>query len=163
MKSLKEIKLRTNCHHCVHKCCSQPYDWVYLTESEIDRLKFESKVPQERFVITRLNPNTGHSFRTLGLPCPFLDPPTGRCKVYAARPLICRMFPFYPEPLTGHATLLPIQCGTNLEFVGPGTEGGWSLSDFEVEIRDWLRQIWEEARHRGGTNSTSIARADGSP
>src|SRR5205085_8339504 len=109
MKSLRVLRLKTNCSACVHKCCSEPYDWVYLTSQEIYQLTVASGLPENEFVVKRRNANTGHQFRTLDLPCRFLDSQTGRCNVYDSRPLVCRLFPFYPEPLTGYATLLPAQ------------------------------------------------------
>jgi len=70
------------------------------------------------------------------------------------------MFPFYPEPLTGHAALLPAQCGENLEFVSDQDGEGWTLRDFEPALAEWLKTFWHEAIH--GT-SRPTARADGSP
>ena len=145
MKSLRELRLKTNCSACVHKCCSEPYDWVYLTSQEIYQLTVASGLPENEFVVKRQNANTGHQFRTLDLPCRFLDSQTGQCKVYDFRPLVCRLFPFYPEPLTGHATLLPAQCGTNLQFLASDSDDGWQLSDLEEEAKRWLIELWNEA------------------
>jgi Fe-S-cluster containining protein len=145
MPTLSEIRLKTDCRSCVNKCCSQPYDWVYLTAEEIDLLKVASGLPEEDFVIRRQNSNTGHTFRSLNLPCRFLDSETGECKVYESRPLVCRLFPFYPEPLTGDATLLPAQCGPNLHFLPSDSTDGWCLIDQEDSVRHWLTDLWREA------------------
>ena len=141
---LKDLKLKTNCSNCVNKCCSQPYDWVYLTNQEISRIQAVSGQTKNEFVVRRRNKHTGLSFNSLNLPCVFLDEASGQCSIYESRPLVCRLFPFYPEPLTGHATLLPAQCGTNLEFDLEGGEG-WSLADYEEETVEWLRQLWDDA------------------
>ncbi|MBK9156393.1 MAG: YkgJ family cysteine cluster protein [Chloracidobacterium sp.] len=143
-KNLRNIKLRTACSSCTNKCCSQPYDWVYLTRDEIDQIKKASGVSEGAFVVRKQNVNTGHMFNSLNLPCIFLDEVSGNCRIYESRPLVCRLFPFYPEPLTGDATLLPAQCGTNLVFVSDEDEG-WSLADYEEETVQWLRQLWKEA------------------
>src|ERR1700749_4384721 len=100
MQPLRELKLKTSCASCVHKCCSQPYDWVYLTNREITRISNATGILERNFVLERKNTNTGYVFRTLSLPCRFLDQATGGCLVYEIRPLVCRLFPFYPEPLT---------------------------------------------------------------
>ena len=148
MQPLATLRLKTGCDSCVHKCCSQPYDWVFLTVREIYRLVAASGRREEEFVTNRQNSKTGHLFRTLNLPCTFLDTRTGQCTVYEARPLVCRLFPFYIEPLTGHATLLPVQCGDNLHFVPLDSDGGWCLLDFQDSARQWLAEIWDEAiRH----------------
>jgi Fe-S-cluster containining protein len=146
MQQLRELKLKTNCASCVNKCCSQPYDWVYLTNHEVLSLKAISGLEPAEFVVNRKNATTGHEFKTLTLPCQFLDVHTGRCTVYESRPLVCRIFPFYPDPLTGHATLLPSQCGDNLEFLPLNSQDGWSLVTFEDDVRRWLKELWHEAQ-----------------
>ena len=138
MQELRELRVKTECGSCVHKCCSQPYDWVYLTLSEVSCLKLASGLTEEEFVVRRQNANTGYVFRTLNLPCRFLNSQTGQCTVYESRPLVCRLFPFYVEPLTGHATLLPAQCGVNLHFLPSYSDGGWRLIDLEEDARQWL-------------------------
>ena len=145
MEALRNLWLKTDCGSCVNKCCSQPYDWVYLTSREINLLSRVSNLPTTEFVSHRRNTNTGHVFRTLNLPCRFLDHSTGQCQVYESRPLICKLFPFYPEPLTGEATLLPAQCGPNLDFLASESKEGWSLAEFENETRQWLSELWIEA------------------
>jgi Fe-S-cluster containining protein len=162
MHALRQLRLKTNCEACVHKCCSQPYDWVFLTVREAERLKKASGLSAEDFVVKRQNVNNGHVFLTLNLPCRFLDSKTGQCKVYESRPLVCRMFPFYPEPLTGDATLLPIQCGENLQFLSEHSLDGWGMMDFEDDVRRWLAEIWREAKTQS-CEATSIAQAAGSP
>jgi Fe-S-cluster containining protein len=162
MKTLRQLRLKTMCESCIHKCCIQPYDWVFLTTEEVLRLETASGLSEEEFLVERRNTNNGHVFRTLNLPCRFLEPQTGRCNVYQFRPLVCRLFPFYPEPLTGHATLLPVQCGDNLQFVASDSKDGWSLTDFEEDVRQWLAQLWQEAEDQSW-DATSTAHAAGSP
>jgi Fe-S-cluster containining protein len=66
--------------------------------------------------------------------------------VYESRPLVCRLFPFYLEPLTGDATLLPVQCGDRLHVLqNRGESGGWSLSDLEATAEEWCSELWREA------------------
>ena len=149
VESLRQLTLSTDCGSCVHKCCSQPYDWVFLTQREILLLEKASALPEQKFVVERRNPSTGHVFKTLNLPCQFLDENTGACRVYDSRPLVCRIFPFYLEPMTGHATLLPVQCGSNLHILSSSNrETGWSLSDFEAAAHEWAADLWREATAR---------------
>jgi uncharacterized protein len=145
MKELRVLRLKTDCGSCVNKCCSQPYDWVYLTSQESSRLKAASGIPEEEFMSERQNSKTGYVFRTLNLPCRFLDAQTGRCTVYESRPLACRLFPFYVDPLTGHATLYSAECGDNLLFPPTDSEDGWRLTDLEEEVRQWMVEFWDEA------------------
>jgi Fe-S-cluster containining protein len=143
--SIREIRVRVSCDQCTNKCCSQPYDWVYLTEDEIVSLEIGSGLGREEFVTTQKNPVTGFTFQTLNLPCRFLDPNSGACTVYAHRPLVCRTFPFYPEPLTGYIGLLPAQCGSNLDILPIDGDVGWALDDFRDDIKWWMKRLWREA------------------
>jgi hypothetical protein len=81
---------------------------------------------------------------------------------------VCRVFPFYPEPLTGHATLLPAQCRENLVFHPAESTDGWTLQDFDPEISEWLSSLWSEAMKRHGVEDSgqgrgSNTRTAGSP
>jgi uncharacterized protein len=151
MRELIELRLKTNCGSCVNKCCSQPYDWVYLTAQESSRLAAVSGVPEEEFTAKRQNSETGYVVRTLNLPCRFLDAQTGQCTVYESRPLGCRIYPFYVDPLTGAATLYPSECGDNLLFPSGDAEGGWRLMDFEADVRQWMVEFWDEVMVREET------------
>ena len=162
MQSLNEMRLSTSCESCVEKCCSQPHDWVYLTEKEVKEIESKSGLNRADFVVQQKNHATGFVFNTLNLPCQFLDTATGKCSIYSARPLVCRIFPFYTEPLTGTAALLPVQCGDNLHFLEPASLQGWRLMDFEQDIREWLIELWSEAMIRAQP-AASTTRADGSP
>jgi Fe-S-cluster containining protein len=142
---LLDLRMKTTCSSCINKCCSQPYDWVYLTDAEVSVLAAASRLSPIHFVQQRRNEETGLLWKTLALPCPFLEASTGQCTVYDARPLICRLFPIYPEPLTGHVTLMPAQCGSNLTFPAPVDEG-WTAGEYDTAIRLWVRQLWSEAK-----------------
>jgi Fe-S-cluster containining protein len=146
MKQLKVLRLKTDCGACVNNCCSQPYDWVYLTSRESSRLKDASGVPEEEFMSPRADANTGEVFHTLNRPCRFLDTKTGRCTVYESRPLACRLFPFYVDPFTGHATLYPVGCGDNMIFPPADSEEGWRLIDREGDVRQWMAEFWDDVR-----------------
>jgi Fe-S-cluster containining protein len=144
MGELSEIRLRTNCAACINKCCSQPLDWVYVTEREIRMLEEASGVARDAFIEPIQNKINGLTFNTLRLPCQFLDQ-EGRCGVYEARPLICRLFPFYPDPLVAKLMFLPAECGDRITFLATEETEGWSASDYSVEIEAWFAAIWSEA------------------
>src|SRR5438477_3104391 len=65
MKELKVLRIKTDCGACVNKCCTQPYDWVYLTSQESSRLGDASGVPEKEFMATRPSANTGFVVATL--------------------------------------------------------------------------------------------------
>ena len=147
-KAISQLRLSTNCQSCTNKCCSEPYDWVYLTEAEQTAIERRTGLLPDDYSDIRENQHGGVAFRVLNLPCRFLNGKTGDCTIYESRPLVCRVFPFYPEPLTGHATLLPAQCRDNLVFHPVDSSHGWALQDYGPEIAEWLASLWSEAKSR---------------
>lgn len=146
--TLESLRVRTKCDSCLNKCCSQPYDWVYLTEEEIRRLEQASGKLRSEFVTLIYNDETGEELAVLSLPCPFLEA-GGLCGVYDSRPFVCRSYPLYLEPLSGKWTLMPGHCGDRLEYVRPGTPGCWGVEDYKADGLKWLRRIRAEASTRG--------------
>jgi Fe-S-cluster containining protein len=147
MGDLADIRLRTNCAECVNKCCSQPLDWVYVTEEEIRTLESASDLPRNEFIEPIRNEINGLTFQTLQLPCRFLNM-DGKCAVYDSRPLICQIFPFYPDPLVARLMFLPAECGDRLTIIRDDSLDGWSASDYSDEIEAWFASIWSEAAKR---------------
>jgi Fe-S-cluster containining protein len=164
IQTIRDVRISTKCEDCTNKCCSQPYDWVYLTAAELSALANASGKDSAEFSASRTNEATGARFRVLNLPCAFLDQKSGQCTVYYARPLVCRLFPFYPDPVTGHATLLPAQCGSNLLFHASDATAGWQLRDYDLQARQWLQELWSEATERiQKRDDGSKTPTDGSP
>jgi hypothetical protein len=90
------MSLRFECQSGCTKCCEQQ-GFVYLTESDIERLAaYRNMTPavfEKRYVYRTKN------LRRLRVPravqCPFLK--SDGCSVHPAKPLQCRTFPFWPE------------------------------------------------------------------
>jgi len=144
--NLYQIRITTACHKCIHKCCSQPHDWVFLTDEEITRIKSATGLREEEFVTSQENPVNGLRFKVLMLPCRFLDKLSGHCTIYIDRPLVCQLFPFYPEPLTGTIELIASQCGENLKTEPTEVaEEGWAINDLKPDIQGWLKSLWQNA------------------
>lgn len=85
------------------KCC---YDTeMPLTRRDIERIK-RLGYPEEYFVakgrdgIPRLKNINGH--------CVFLDPETGKCRIYPWRPLGCRLYPLVCMP--GYGVIIDPEC-----------------------------------------------------
>ena len=122
-----------------------------LTSTEASRLAAASGLPEERFAVERRNSNTGHVFRILKLPCPFLELQTGRCGVYENRPLACQLFPLQVDALTGEAALFGTQCGSNLRILPSQTSEGYGMRDFGERVKNWLSELWSETAVRRPT------------
>jgi hypothetical protein len=120
---------------------------VYVTDREIVALEHASGASREDFIEPVHNGITGLTFQTLRLPCPFLSS-AGQCTVYESRPLICRLFPFYPDPLVARLMFLPAECGDRLTFLDSDSSAGWSAAESSGEINAWFVAIWGEAASR---------------
>ena len=166
-RMLQQLRVSTTCHMCSDKCCSQPYDWVYLTDREVDAIAAHTGLEPAVFSREQVNHYGKATLRVLMLPCQFLESESGKCKIYESRPLVCRLFPFYPEPMTGTMALLPAQCGENLTFHPADSTAGWGLAEFKQATQSWLQALWSDAFARyerlqsAGTDSNTTA--DGSP
>jgi len=90
------MSLRFECQSGCTKCCEQQ-GFVYLTESDLERLAAYLKMSPARFE-KRYVYRTKNQ-RRLRVPravqCPFLK--SDGCSVHPAKPLQCRTFPFWPE------------------------------------------------------------------
>ena len=98
--SLKIPPLRFECTGC-GKCCTQrgEYAHVYVNEREVAALAAllgvsSAKLRRSYTIVDELG---WRQLRFREGRCSFLDPTTQRCTVYAARPVQCRTFPFWPE------------------------------------------------------------------
>ena len=77
-------------------------------------------------------------------PCPVLDPETGACDLYEARPMTCRVF---GPPLAGASQELAV---CELCFVG-ATEAEIAACAVELEIGDREANLLERLGQSGGT------------
>ena len=102
------------------KCCENhgEYTAVYLTKQDQAEMAKALSVSQQDFLKTYCEKeDEDYTLKDVGDRCIFLDT-RGQCKVYTARPLQCRTFPFWPETLNAQTWKTEIQkdCpGTNTE------------------------------------------------
>jgi hypothetical protein len=94
--------LHFECTGC-GKCCSGPPGYVWLSEQDIDSLSTHLNITQQVFIKEYTRSVNGRlslleKFRSYGeYNCIFLE---GKlCKVYQARPVQCRTFPWWPRVL----------------------------------------------------------------
>ncbi|RMF22094.1 MAG: YkgJ family cysteine cluster protein [Deltaproteobacteria bacterium] len=96
----KQEDLRFECTEC-GLCCTRrgKYAHVYLEDAEVDALARFLSLSRRAF-LRRFTFVDELGWRQLRFPeqaCPFLDQASGRCRVYPARPVQCRTFPFWRE------------------------------------------------------------------
>jgi len=102
--------LRFECERCGRCCGGEPGD-VFITPDEVDRVAAKLGLSVEEFTAGHLRfTRRGASLaeRPNG-DCVLLPEPDGggggggqHCTVYDARPMQCRMWPFWRENLTSH-------------------------------------------------------------
>ena len=90
--------LRFECTQC-GDCCTGAPGAVWVTDEELTAIAAELGQPlgEVRLLHTKL---MGGRWSLRDYPngdCVFLDPQTRRCQVYAARPMQCRTWPFWPS------------------------------------------------------------------
>ena len=92
--------LRFACTGC-GGCCSGEPGAVWVDRDEEERLAAAAGVPLAAFRLryTRLVGGRVSLRERPGGDCVFLDPDTRRCRVYAARPVQCRTWPFWDSAL----------------------------------------------------------------
>jgi uncharacterized protein len=91
-----------DCTKCPAYCCSI-YERVQVTKRDINRLakhfavtyetalqRFTRPFNKERVLRRKADPIFGQA-------CTFLNPTTRQCKIYHARPLVCREYPDKPR------------------------------------------------------------------
>ena len=100
MKSPAIGQLRFECTGC-GLCCTQRggYAHVYVNDAEVADLSALLAMTPGKFRrrYTFVDELGWRQLRFRDGACTFLDPATNRCTVYAARPVQCRTFPYWPE------------------------------------------------------------------
>jgi Fe-S-cluster containining protein len=100
----EQYPLRFCCTQC-GKCCMTGGDYyVYLTEAESEAIRMHLQLSQNWFrrrYLTRLADGERVLASGDNDHCIFLDE-AGQCRIYSARPLQCKTYPFWPE-LAGNA------------------------------------------------------------
>ncbi len=89
------VQLDFNCQRC--GICCQQADPIDLYPKDIRRLASHFGISEEEAIAEYTKPHPGEpdilAFKA-SLPCRFYDAARKGCKIYAARPMVCRCSPF---------------------------------------------------------------------
>jgi Fe-S-cluster containining protein len=136
----ESTSLRFECTACGKCCTGGPDHHVFLSEAEAEAMRAELGLSRgwfRRRYLRRLR--SGELVTTMSGDgaCVFLDR-TGRCRVYGARPMQCRSYPFWPE-LMRSARAWQAEA-TRCEGINRGGVVA------KRHIRDWLarQRDWDE-------------------
>jgi ferredoxin len=120
--AVRECDMRA-CDGCT-RCATRCVDGIDLSYPEFDRLIRAAMAmpPMERVRVLGQDRVLQWGEGAVVALCPFLDRDVDRCAIYAARPLICRLF--------GYAPWLPCPTGKQIDFDRGrgGDHGGVCLS-----------------------------------
>lgn len=97
--------LQFECSQC-GDCCTGAPGAVWVTDEELSAIAAElgKSLGEVRLLHTKL---LGGRWSLRDYPngdCVFLDPQTRRCRVYSARPMQCRTWPFWPSNIESTAS-----------------------------------------------------------
>lgn len=99
MNYYEETSLRFQCTGCGRCCSGDPDYYVFLTPGEADGIRCHLRVSERWFKRRYLRRTSADELvinNQGGGRCVFLDK-DNRCRIYTARPLQCRTYPFWPE------------------------------------------------------------------
>ena len=138
----REKKLRFECQRC-GRCCKSPEGFVFISTDDLEqlatRLNITNRALQRdwctrfhKFIVLKNKPNGECIFYTEidGEP---------RCKVYTARPMQCRTYPFWQQ------NLISPDSWAKEKLVCPGIGKGKVVSQDRIEEalksgHSWLKQ-----------------------
>lgn len=116
------------------KCCKSrgKYQYVYLCLDDRRRLAAHLGISTLKFTKRHAVKQDGLFHLTMaGDACPYLE--GGRCVVYAARPLQCRTWPFWPENMKPR--VWEKEVAPNCPGVGRGKLH--TAAEIEAVLADW--------------------------
>ena len=91
--------LRFSCTRCGQCCATAGEYYVYLNDEESERIRVSLQLSRgwfRRRYLRRLDDGDQVLASGTDKRCIFLDA-EGKCRVYAARPVQCRTYPFWPD------------------------------------------------------------------
>ena len=88
------------CNSCEGRCCTGESGYIYVNKSEMERISSFLNMDMEEFKEKYLYKNGyRYSIKEIkgdyGYECIFYDKKHNGCKIYMARPIQCRTFPFW--------------------------------------------------------------------
>lgn len=139
-----------DCTSCEKKGCCTYSGWkVFFLEEERDRVAALYGDAEAKHIKQFYGRQNGHPVYVVTLPCPFFEPSSGQCRVYAARPLACRIFPVEMEPITGTTYLDQSVCPKRAEArVDAGL--------IQINVKAWCDKFWQTSVKKHSSKEVPI-------
>src|SRR6266404_2558648 len=93
--------VEVDCESCQEKCCTYKGWKIFFTEDERERVNHLYGLDKATQIDQFQSRRGADPVYAITLPCPFFSEKDGKCGIYEARPLICRIFPVELEVVTG--------------------------------------------------------------
>jgi Fe-S-cluster containining protein len=142
--------VEVDCNSCQDKCCTYKGWKIFFTEDErrrVERLYGLNKAA----LIDQFQSRRGTDpVYAITLPCPFFSEKDGKCGVYDARPLICRIFPVEIEVITGSIYMDRKVCPER-----DNAKVNFNL--VQIEVQSWYEKFWgTESREQEVLDRTPV-------
>lgn len=118
----------------------------HLAQYQVDH---KAKLTEARAIDFKDDPDFKRKYRTLDLPCPLLDLETNSCMSYEVRPIPCRTYVNYLDPLLCEENRMPKET-VSFEFLyGPYFEAlnefiQWQYEDGDTGVVDYPDDLFSE-------------------
>ena len=127
--------VNVDCNSCPEKCCKYAGWKVFVLEEEVEKLRrLYGEEAVQKLEVYQGRRGTD-DIRAITLPCPFFEEESGRCGVYEARPLICRVFPVEVEVITGSTYLDRKVCPER-------NNASIQMGLVQIAVKEWCDKFW---------------------
>ena len=141
--------VEVDCGSCREKCCLYRGWKVFFLSEERNRVaELYGEAIAQKIDLFQQRTNGGPVF-AVTLPCPFFSAEVGRCGIYEARPLICRIFPVEMEPITGSVYMDQKVCPQR-------AEAKVQIGLVQVEVEKWCARFWNTSLPEQMSDSVPI-------
>ena len=138
---MKRLRVKWRCLHC-GECCRNlvgRHFGMLLTPDEWRRLNRLARWLGVKLETKPLvaGPIGARLYQVTQEVCPFLDRKRNKCRIYRARPLVCRMFPLSPYGILSCTAVEKAPKGALIEFPD---EMKLALNQFMIQVLPVLRE-----------------------
>jgi Fe-S-cluster containining protein len=139
-----------DCTSCEHKGCCTYQGWkVFFLADERALVEKLYGAEAGAKITTIYSRRSGQSIHAVSLPCPFFEAGTGQCRIYDARPLVCRLFPVEIEPITETFYRDQSVCPERQRaFVDSGL--------VQIEVRKWCEKFWQTSLEKQPADKSPV-------
>ncbi|MGH7771418.1 MAG: YkgJ family cysteine cluster protein [Candidatus Binatia bacterium] len=142
--------VEVDCAGCEQRGCCTFRGWkVFFLSEERERVALLYGDQEASKIAEFQSRKNGSPVYAVTLPCPFFEKDSGLCRVYDARPLVCRLFPLELEPITESLYLDQAVCPKRME-------AKYSLELIQIDVKQWCDRFWQTSGKKESPNEFLI-------